>query len=316
MGPDLVSYVSASEIPVKLIKQSDQAVIDGKIIPYHLHLKPTNRCNLNCSWCSCRDVDRSLELSTKECRAILLHFKALGSRACTISGGGEPTLHDGLCEIVHYACQLGYDVSLVTNGIRIAEADRKYEGLNDHLTWCRVSVTPDRDYKPIIKSISEKWPDVNIGITMTIDSDVDTVRVSYICDVCEQLKNITHIRFVTNILNPNSMLLEQCKESCSNCSTKAIYQDRSHYTKGTKHCRVSKLKPIVDPSGYVFPCCGVQYATDKQRQTPEYMRLCHWTDFDWNTSPFDGSICRKCYYNEYNQTLAALVKKIDHVNFV
>ncbi len=154
MGSDLASYVSASEIPIKLIKQSDKAVIDGRVIPYHLHLKPTNRCNLNCSWCSCRDVDRSLELSTRECRSILSHFASLGSKACTISGGGEPTLHGGLCEIVNHAKRLGYDVSLVTNGIEIGATDTGYRALNDMLTWCRVSVTPGRDYQPIIESIS------------------------------------------------------------------------------------------------------------------------------------------------------------------
>jgi len=316
MGPDLASYVSASEIPIKLIRQSGEAVKDGVIRPYHLHLKPTNRCNLNCSWCSCRNVDRKLELSTRECRAILSHFKALGSRACTISGGGEPTMHDGLCEIVGYAKRLGHDVSLVTNGIRIAEAESKYDGLNDKLTWCRVSVTPSKDYVELIPRIAAKWPDVRIGITMTIDNDTDAVTAPHICDTCEPLDNVTHIRFVTNILNPDSALLARCQRFCNGRTTKAIYQDRTPYTKGANPCHVSLLKPVVDPSGYVFPCCGVQYATDELRQTPECMRLCHWTDFGLGIRPFDGSICQKCYYSEYNRTLAALTKQIDHVNFV
>ena len=86
------NFTAANTMAPKLI-QCPQAIVDGKIRPYHIQLVPTNRCNANCSWCSFSKADRRLEMDIDEALEIIDYFAHLGTKAITITGGGEPTLH-------------------------------------------------------------------------------------------------------------------------------------------------------------------------------------------------------------------------------
>ena len=59
------SYTAADSIPLKLLLDKDligHAVAHKKLLPIHIQLLPTNRCNLNCKFCSCSARSKTLEL--------------------------------------------------------------------------------------------------------------------------------------------------------------------------------------------------------------------------------------------------------------
>jgi len=285
----------------------------GQIKPLHIQLIPTNRCNANCPWCSCKDVDRKLELPTDECIEILRYFALQGAEAVTITGGGEPTIHPGFLDIIHRCKKSGYDIGLVTNGIEIA----KHKIIDVAIKWMRVSITDTCGDYPIdrLTNVLQNMKETDIGISFTVCKNTNLNLAKEISDIANNTSNITHVRFVQDILDPIDAEMDMVKKMCAS-GTKNIYQYRSEYTVGAKRCLISKLKPVINADGYIYPCCGVQYAkSDSLRTMPDEFRMCHWSDFHKKID-FDGSVCEKCYYNDYNNILDLLTTKVEHGRFV
>ena len=102
------SYSSASVFPIKLLH--NEIIKDGKIIPIHVQLIPTNKCNLNCKFCSCGDRRKDLELTLEECKKVIDIVSKRGTKSITITGGGEPLLHPDINKIIRYAGKKGIEV--------------------------------------------------------------------------------------------------------------------------------------------------------------------------------------------------------------
>jgi hypothetical protein len=45
------------------------------------------------------------------------------------------------------------------------------------------------------------------------------------------------------------------------------------------------------------------------------MRMGHWSSFK-TQEPFDGSVCQRCWYRQYNDFLAGLLTPIENDEFV
>ena len=313
---DVTSYTAAGNMPWKLLQCND-AVINNKIIPYHIQLIPTNRCNGNCSWCSCSAVDRTIELDIEEIINILEYFTKLGTKAVTITGGGEPTIHPFISNVIHHAHAMGLSCGIVTNGLLWGKENYNLEDLTKKLTWTRMSIidTVGKYDTKRVTNLCKNLSETGIGISFTVPEDVNVDTAMEICKMADGIPNLTHIRFVQDLLSLDikSMLLVQ--DACKGISDKAIFQWRTTYTNGAKGCYIAKLKPLIDATGYIYPCCGVQYATKETRKLPEQFKMCYWKDFH-KTGIFDGQICDVCYYNDYNNLLRGLVKPLKHGEFL
>lgn len=114
--------------------------------PVHVRIKPVNACNHHCWYCAYR-AD-GLELgSTMELRDRIPDAKldeiagdlvAMGVKAVTFSGGGEPLLYARLPEIVERLASGGVRVATLTNGALLAGAAA--EAFACRGTWVRVSI--------------------------------------------------------------------------------------------------------------------------------------------------------------------------------
>jgi len=102
-----------------------------------------------------------------------------------------------------------------------------------------------------------------------------------------------------------------------------ILQNRASYTRGSSRCWLALVKPVVDVDGMMYPCCGAQYAVrGGDNRLPS--RLCMGnidnfiSEYLGPQKPFDGSICDKCYYSEYNDVLGKIkeMQHLEHVEFV
>lgn len=100
-----------------------------------LHLELTDRCNLACA--HCYRVATPADLPVATAVAIARDAWRLGARTLSL-GGAEPTLHHGLAEVIVSAQELGYQVSLTTNGHRLRELLRE---LRPHMSPGGVGLT-------------------------------------------------------------------------------------------------------------------------------------------------------------------------------
>lgn len=319
MNKDKRGFVAANAVPWKLIKNTAwlQKHEDNsyKIVPYHLQFIPTNRCNLNCSWCSCSSVDRKIELDIGEIRDIIAYFKELGTKAVTITGGGEPTIHKDFLMILELFSNAGISTGLVTNAKKWTKAFvAELLLISKACDWIRISVT---DFLTIgeLNRVLNNLRYSDVGFSYVVDSKIDFKRAYDAAKLIESCSHATHIRFVSDILSPDVGLMNLISLKLQDFE-KAIFQPRSDFTRGVKRCLISLLKPVVDATGYVYPCCGAQYALNHQtRRMPEELCMGYWNTFE-EALPFDGSICDKCYYKHYNDAIANFIDPIHHEEFL
>ncbi len=89
-------------------------------IPLQASLELTYRCNERCTHCYIEEFrdDPKRVLSTVEWKAILGQLRQAGSLYLILMGG-ESMLHRDFFEIASHASDLGFHVSIITNGLRI-----------------------------------------------------------------------------------------------------------------------------------------------------------------------------------------------------
>jgi len=329
-----LSYTAAGNVPIKMLTNPYLAVSisnTGRIIPIHAQIMPTNKCNLNCSFCSCSKRDKKKEMSKNQLKDILETLYSLRCKAVTITGGGEPLMHPYINGIIQSFYNKDMSIGLVTNGFLLGKLDQY---TLEKLTWCRISLGDDRNFealKPIIQAAVDKVTLVSTGVSLVdfafsyvINEDPNLNSIAEAVEFANKNK-FTHVRLVPDLFNVEKIApkMEEIKEWLKfNLidDSLVIYQTRDEYTTGAEKCWISMLKPVFDPDGYVYPCCGVQYALAKPgRKMEKSMRICKAKDFVKyinSGKPFSGKKCVKCYYDNYNKYLAIMKEGLKHEVFV
>ena len=114
--------------------------------PIHVRLKPTNRCNHRCGYCCYRNPDLYLsermnerdEIPQEKMREIVEDLVAMGVRAVTFTGGGEPLCYPHVVEAIEGLVDGGVKVAMLTNGGLLKGPAA--EVLGGRATWLRVSM--------------------------------------------------------------------------------------------------------------------------------------------------------------------------------
>jgi MoaA/NifB/PqqE/SkfB family radical SAM enzyme len=309
------SFASADvQFPPKVIANSDiyDMIMSGELKPYHLQLNPTNKCNLKCEFCSCRDEDKNHELSLSRIKAFCSALPTI--KAVTITGGGEPTLYpqfDELCEYF-YAC--GIKMGLVTNGYKLNEI---YENTLNKFIWCRISLSIDSGDK-LMQAINYAIFDVPVDWAFSFVCSKDAAKNAEVIKRFYGVysERITHMRVVGNILEPDGRVQET--RDIVGELPKVIWQGRDKPTRGDKECRLAMIKPVLSADGKLYPCCGTQYY--KRGISRQYSDGICIGDLNnlaiFNDKYFDGSVCDVCFYSGYNKLLKTMTAKYEHIEFV
>ncbi len=88
--------------------------------PVLVTIDPTNKCDLNCSWCNAKKVRESgAEISTSMLESIAEFLGDWGVKAVCIAGGGEPLLHDGFERLIQALMDESIRVGVVTNATHL-----------------------------------------------------------------------------------------------------------------------------------------------------------------------------------------------------
>ncbi len=319
------SYTAASTIPAKLF--CDESILGNvkahSIKPYHVQVNPANSCPLSCGFCSCANREKDIEIDYDKLREISKKLILLGARAFTITGGGDPLAYSKLSDYVEWLSACNMQVSLVTNGVLFGE--QKDTSFIDKLTWCRISLSDERSLREceILPVIAENKKAVDFSFSYV----VTTGRLDRITAAIEfaNKHEFSHVRIVDDIIGGYSTTLDRIKnliiESGIDCS-RVIWQGRKNYTRGHKRCLISLLKPNIDVYGNVVPCCGVQYASSPPMlDYTRAFRVCDDKGIEkayQEQRYFDGSICERCYYSDYNNILNAAwdSNELKHEKFV
>ena len=306
-----LSFTSAGAFPGKLLVFADTLL--ERFPPLHLQINITNDCQLHCSYCSCRDRDRDRRMSEEAFIEAIDQFARAGTRAVTITGGGEPLLHPLFDKYVAHMVSCGLSVGLVTNGIGMKLWP---EDVYRDLAWIRVSFDVFRDELP---NLYDSVP-VAYSYVWTKESaeDANLPKLIRMAETGE----IAHLRIVSDICRAEDKAYKFMAQVPSD-SPRVIVQNRNLYTPGAPRCWIALIKPVLDVDGQVYPCCGAQYATDdKSRDFPSSLAMGTVDEYLLRYSgpgvPFDGTACKKCYYSMYNTVLEVFrgVPGVEHREFI
>jgi MoaA/NifB/PqqE/SkfB family radical SAM enzyme len=94
------------------ILESCKRLVDRR--PLQCSLYVTDRCNLDCAYCTEYDNSRP-HPSLDDLKKWICKIRALGTMRIALVGG-EPLMHPNIVELVRYCRELGFATSLTTNG--------------------------------------------------------------------------------------------------------------------------------------------------------------------------------------------------------
>lgn len=321
------AYTAAGTLPAKVIQNPhvQDSLRRGSIVPIHVQFSPTNRCNQACSFCNCRNVDRDREMPLADVVHMLDTFQSLGTRAITVTGGGDPLMHNGINGILQSILDHGMQIGLITNGLLL---DVVPDSLLNRVTWCRISGSDERKWNTRLGSFLHRAvtraPSVGWAFSYIVtDPDIDNIA-SYLQFAFAH--GFTNVRIADELLNVDTApsmpaLRDRVLSATSIGDSIAIYQDRKRYEPGSPSCLVGLLRPQVCPSGGVYPCCSVQFAqsTSDLRYTAKMRmgRVADAADIWGSQRPFDGRKCSRCYFSAYNDLLNCFkMPPLPHGDFV
>lgn len=102
-----------------LKSMDDKPVYRGPVIA---HLAITHACNMNCKYCSVKDMHSKIKngLSTEEYKKIIDKLVDIGAFQIGLTGG-EPTTRKDLVELTRYIASKNVACNLTTNGFNVPE---------------------------------------------------------------------------------------------------------------------------------------------------------------------------------------------------
>lgn len=320
------SYTAADSIPLKVLLDKElirQAEDKSRLLPIHLQFLPTNKCNLECSFCSCSERDKKEEIDFELAKKIIDKCKGLGTKSVTITGGGEPLLYKRFDELIDYFVGKEIKIGLVSNGLLLHKSAPK---ILNKITWCRISNDDYRDftseYSERLSEVVRNTPDVDWAFSHVVSEKPNHDEILKIIDFANK-HDFTHVRLVSDLFNPAEIDMDALRHFMKKRKIddrRVIYQARKTYTEGGD-CYVGYVKPLIGANAKVYACCGVQYALKTpSRDLPEELCLGDAIQIDRiienSNNPLDGSICVKCYYMNYNTILKGLVQGVKHKEFI
>lgn len=127
-------------------KEKLEALAKGEIIaPVYVRVKPTNRCDHECTYCSyspdndcpvSETINLKDEIPREKMLEILGDFRDIGIKALTFSGGGEPLVYPHIAEIMQMTLDYGIDLSIISNGQKLRG---EKANILKNAKWVRVS---------------------------------------------------------------------------------------------------------------------------------------------------------------------------------
>lgn len=131
--------------PHKILNYFDriQAMAAGELVyPVTVEIDPSNKCNHRCPWCVSAQshTGESLEFD-RFCR-LLDELKEREVKSVVLKGGGEPTVHPRINDMLHACEERGLATGLITNGSMPRTGTP--QAVLDTTEWVRISLDAAR----------------------------------------------------------------------------------------------------------------------------------------------------------------------------
>jgi len=185
------------------------------VAPVHIRIKPINHCNHDCWYCAYRvgnlqlgqDIDYKDTIPEDKMYEIVDDIIAMGVKAVTFSGGGEPLLYKPLPNVIKRLAEGGVRVATLTNGSNLK--GRMADAFAEYGTWVRVSNDAwdnisfsesrgikDGEFTRLLRDMKDftlRGSKCVLGISFIVDEK----NCTHLYDVCSMFKGVgvNHVKF-------------------------------------------------------------------------------------------------------------------------
>jgi len=324
---------------VEAYRSKNESKID-LTYPISVELSLSNRCNLECIWCSDLELRKKSDkdIDFEVLKKLFNDLAENGTTGIVIEGGGEPTLYSRFNDVVSYIKSLGLSVGLITNGVRM-----QYEEYLDDFDWIRISLdaaNKQQFYEGKKRNLFERVMS-NIGKISTHTSNTNTVLgVGYVLtngnvDDVENLTlslrklNVDYVQ-IRPVIDHKDLSIDVDFSYLTKHATPA-FAVNIHNLDENKitgnfglPCRAHSLSAVIDATGDVFICGRLT----KYNWYPPMGNLYSTSFFDiWNGSEretqsrqlLDKDYCRQwcpeCRLTKYN-VLIDKTLEVKTTNFI
>jgi len=175
------------------------------------YIQVTRLCNQKCRICS--NPEREATLSLEEAFRMIDDFQARGYDGVILTGG-EPTLHEGIPEMLTHARERGLHARMITNGQRLADRDLMQRYVAAGLNHLHVSIlSPDPEVQAFLTcneaSLDRAFRTIENAGALGVNVDVNTPINHYNAKDLDRLVRLIVDRFpfvrhfVWNNLDPS-----------------------------------------------------------------------------------------------------------------
>ncbi len=327
-------------------------------VPVRAHLILSDLCNQNCSFCSYRmdghpsnqmfkDGDNNNPkrlIDLDKAQEIIIDLADLGVKAIEFQGGGEPTVHPHLPDLMEMALTHGMDVALVTNGVLVNE---KLLRVLPACSWVRFSLDAGRPetYARIRESSPSVFDKVKQNIARVVKARRSfnnlVIGVGFVVmrdnlhemiEAARQVKELGAdlIRFSPvygekeedqHYLDQAAGLADFVARTYGDERFRVYNVLRKRYEKPDYHfCAYQHFTTYIGADLNVYRCCLTAYnerGLIGSIKDQSFRELWQSQSKEENMRGFDASGCGGCRFNEANRVVNFILDDPpSHVNYV
>lgn len=346
------SYTSNA---TKLLKHLDRLEIiqkGGRPKPVMFHMSPANPCNLTCSFCCFANRSMKEMLTVKQMKSAIDQFVALGVLGMEFTGGGEPTLHPKLDEVIEYAYNKGLKIGICTNGSRLKKVKNWHM-----LSWVRLGMYAWDEKEPYEYHLEVfEGLDIEISAAYVWDGATETstnpnITGEWTDTKAKRLASNTYkeenflkmlawveekkipCRIAFNAIKPVELvkqdidrirvLISQFEEKNGKLKYAFLSDFNFKGERRNDNCYMHMVKPCVFTDGNVYVCPSAELAPENNYQVNEEFKIC---DIDGITDFYNSQVggpdvtrrhhnCSFCKYSIQNELIDDIVTETRHNEF-
>ncbi len=329
------SFTSTGE-KILYHKEAINDLYKSKNHPIVMHIMPTEKCNLNCVFCSVaqRGEEGKLfpDLTMEQIKHTVSFFKSMGLKAVILSGGGEPTIYPNINNLLEYLLSEELEIGLITNGLMLKNIKSIY--LHE-ITWIRISIN-SLDYVDDIE-IPKLKDKTTLGFSYIwnpLTSEELLQKIKNKVNLISNFNSVSYVRLLPDC-NLDSEKLEEAHKLIRKVAQRLgepfFHQYKIHQT--PSECHLGRVHPVLYTDGYIYPCDSLVLNSPlEERKFHRDYALCKWDKVDnFYSKPINGSLldtkrCPNCVFYNQNEVLKKIISKknitfhceehLKHINFI
>jgi MoaA/NifB/PqqE/SkfB family radical SAM enzyme len=325
----------------------NKMIDDNKTPPLAVEIDLTNKCNHNCVWCMFDRFRKKhpVSLDLKTVYVLLEDLKAMGVKAITYVGGGEPLIYPYFKEVMYKTKELGFDTGVVTNGELLME---HVQTIKDTCQFCRVSLDAGNsvDHKALhgatwnsfrrvlqgIEALGKDKGDLVLGVAFLVHpinfyklpelvKILSIIKVDYL-----QVRPVymPGLNFTDRLKQKINIVIDAAQEVANGTGLNLItfkHRFREFYEEDLRPCKclAHNVLSIIGADGKVYLCCqlrGNSKFAIGDLNVNNFKEIWKSQQRQDVIEKIDISRCPPCRYKKYNEIMEYLSSERRHQNFL